>query len=721
MKLFQRILSSLSFFIIVMLLFLLFFQNKVSLPPSMQAVGRMHPLLLHLPIGLLVISFILWIGKRNIEATSFQKIFILVLQVTAFTASLTALMGFFLSREGGYDENILLKHKVLGIITAILSYALLLIYQSNPEKKFLFGTAVTLSLLAMVIGSHYGSTLTHGEGFVWQPLRGEEEIEEQEITDSSSLFAAAVRPILKSKCFSCHNERKAKGELIMTTEEKILEGGKNGPIWKSGDALNSHIIQNIDLPEEDKKHMPPKGKPQLSEDERDFLFAWIQSGADMKTPLKSYSDDDTLKILASKFIRLPDEQVERKYVFAAAPLSLLEKLSGAFCSVFPLSQNSPALQADFFVREKFDRNKLDELSKVKEQLVVLNLGNMPVTDADMKTINQFTNLEKLILNNSSITNNGLNEIKKLKKLRSLSLAGTKIDKGAAQSFLQLDSLKEVFIWNTNISAAEAEELQKQNKRIVLNRGYVPDDNEILTLTPPAIKNEEFILNANETIELKHQVPGVTIRYTNDGTDPDSTSSPVYGGPISTAGFTMIKAKAVRTGWYSSPIAAFSFFKKGLRPTRAEFINQPNEKFKGEGITTLTDAKKGLAESHSDAAWLGFREKPFAALFYFDTAQTISSITISYDKSVQAYLMPPVEIEIWGGDDKNKLKLLKKAFPKQPTKEEKDALMIEGIKLDIDPSAYKCFKIIAKNVTKLPAWHPGKGDKGWLFIDEIFFN
>lgn len=721
MKLFQRILSSLSFFIIVMLLFLLFFQSKVSLPPSMQAVGRMHPLLLHLPIGLLVISFILWIGKKNIEAESFQKIFVLVLQVTAFTASLTALMGFFLSREGGYDENILLKHKVLGIITAILSYALLVIYQSDPEKKFLFGTAVTLSLIVMVAGSHFGSTLTHGEGFVLQPLQGEEEIEEQKITDSSSLFAAAVRPILKSKCFSCHNERKAKGELIMTTEDKILAGGKNGPIWKSGDALNSHIIQNINLPEEDKKHMPPKGKPQLSQDETDFLFAWIQSGADMKRPLKSYSDDDTLKILASKFIRLPDEQVEKEYSFAAAPFSLLEKLSGAFCSVRPLSQHSPALQADFFVREKFDRNKLDELSKVKEQLVVLNLGNMPVTDADMKTIGQFTNLEKLILNNSSITNNGLNEIKKLKKLRSLSLAGTKVDKDAALSFVQLDSLKEVFIWNTNISVADAEELQKQNKKLIFNRGYVPDDNEILTLTPPAIKNEEFILNGDEKIQLKHAVPGVTIRYTTDGSDPDSTSSPVYNGPISANSFTMVKTRAVRTGWYSSPTAAFSFFKKGFRPTRGELINQPNEKYKGEGAVTLTDSKKGLAESHSDATWLGFREKPFAALFYFDTAQPISSISISYNKSVQAYLMPPVEIQIWGGENKNKLKLLKKALPKQPTKDEKDAVMVEGIKLDIGPSAYKCFKIIATNVSKLPAWHPGKGDKGWLFIDEVFFN
>ena len=163
---------------------------------------------------------------------------------------------------------------------------------------------------------------------------------------------------------------------------------------------------------------------------------------------------------------------------------------------------------------------------------------MPVTDADMKTINQFTNLEKLVLNNSLITNNALSEIKKLKNLRSLSLAGTKIDKNAAQSFSQLDSLKEVFIWNTNISATEADELQKQNKKIRFDRGYIPDENEILTLTPPIVKNEEFILTANEKIELKHQIAGVTIRYTTDGTDPDSTTSPIYNGPISADGFTI---------------------------------------------------------------------------------------------------------------------------------------------------------------------------------------
>jgi Planctomycete cytochrome C. len=165
----------------------------------------------------------------------------------------------------------------------------------------------------------------------------------------------------------------------MTTEEKILEGGKNGPIWKSGDALNSHIIEKINLPEEEKKHMPPTGKPQLSQEQIDLLFAWIQAGADMKKTMKDYADDDTVKVLAAKFIHLPKEETEKTYSFAAAPASTIQKLSGAFCSVFPLSQNSPALQADFFVREKFDRKKLEDLLKVKEQLVVLNLGNMPVT------------------------------------------------------------------------------------------------------------------------------------------------------------------------------------------------------------------------------------------------------------------------------------------------------------------------------------------------------
>ena len=554
-----------------------------------------------------------------------------------------------------------------------------------------------------------------------QPVRGEKEMEEEKITDSSTLFAAAVRPILKSKCFSCHNEKKAKGGLVMTTEEKLLTGGKNGPVWKPGNALNSHIIQNINLPEEEKKHMPPKDKPQLSREEAELIFAWIQAGADMKKTIKDYAEGDTIRSLAARFVHLPKENEEKKYLFAAADVSTIRQLNGPFCSVFPLSQNSQALQADFFVKEKFDRKKLEELLKVKEQLVVLNLDNMPVTDDDMKMIYQFSNLEKLLLNNSLITNNGLKEMGKLKKLQSLSLSGTMIDKNTATWFSQADSLKEVFVWNTKISAADAAELQKQNGKINFNTGYVPDEKEILVLTPPLVKNDEFILNEQEKIILKHQVPGVIIRYSLDGTEPDSISAAEYKEPITVNGFTTLKTRAAKTGWYSSPVLSFSFFKKGAKPSSAELINAPNEKYKGEGPATLIDSKKGLAESFNDAAWLGFREKPFEAFFYFDTVKTISSISISYNENVQSYLLPPEYVEVWAGDEKNKLKFIKKTTPLQPTEKEKNVVRNGGIKIDFPPSTFKVYKIVAKNVSKLPKWHPGKGDKAWVFIDEIFFN
>jgi uncharacterized membrane protein len=721
MKLFQRILSNLSFFILVMLLFLLLFQNKVSLPPVLQATGRTHPLLLHLPIGFIILSFILWLFRKQVDAAAFEKMFVLVLHIAAFTAVLTALLGFFLSKEEGYDIELLLKHKFLGVTTAIFSYLLLLLYPRAPGKKKIFGGALTLTLAAIIFGSHFGSVLTHGEDFVWTPLQ-KEEAENEIITGSSTLFSAAVRPILKSKCFSCHNERKAKGGLVMTSEEKILAGGKNGPAWKAGDAQNSRLIQNINRPEEEKKHMPPKGKPQLTPDEMDFLFAWIEAGADMKKRLNEYDDNDTLKILASRFIRQTAEVVEEKqYAFKAASFSLVQKLNDPFCSVFPLSQNSPALQADFFVREKFDRNKLQELLKVKEQLVNLNLGNMPAMDEDMKTVSSFTHLEKLNLNNTAISNKGLEEIKKLKMLQSLSLAGTKVDKNAAPLFAQLDSLKEVFTWNSGISPADAAALQRQYKKIHFNSGYVPGEKEILFLTPPSVKNEEFVLAENERIELKHAVPGVTIRYTTDGSIPDSSSSPVYKEAIEADRNMVVKARAVKPGWYSSPVAEFSFFKKGRKPTNAELINPPDEKYKGEGEKTLIDGKLGAAENFNDAAWLGFREKPFAAWFYFAEEPVIGRICIRYNKSIPSYLLPPAEVEVWGGYDKIKMKLLKKVSPWPATKEELNAVKAETVMIEIPPSSFRYYKVVAKNLLRLPAWHPGKGDRAWVFIDEIFFN
>ena len=39
-------------------------------------------------------------------------------------------------------------------------------------------------------------------------------------TDAEKLFALKVKPLLKQKCFSCHNDEDLKGDLVMTSAGK---------------------------------------------------------------------------------------------------------------------------------------------------------------------------------------------------------------------------------------------------------------------------------------------------------------------------------------------------------------------------------------------------------------------------------------------------------------------------------------------------------------------
>ena len=96
---------------------------------------------------------------------------------------------------------------------------------------------------------------------------------------------------------SCHNSKKAKGELVMETQQLLMKGGKNGALWDTTDANMSLILQRIHLPEEEKKHMPPTGKPQLNEQELTILYNWIKRGANFKIKVNELEPTDKLRCI----------------------------------------------------------------------------------------------------------------------------------------------------------------------------------------------------------------------------------------------------------------------------------------------------------------------------------------------------------------------------------------------------------------------------------------
>lgn len=80
--------------------------------------------------------------------------------------------------------------------------------------------------------------------------------------------------LLKAECFVCHNQEKKKGGLVLTSRERLLEGGDNGVVVVSGkpeaSSLAKALVKDAD------PHMPPK--KQLSDAQIKVLRDWIKGG-----------------------------------------------------------------------------------------------------------------------------------------------------------------------------------------------------------------------------------------------------------------------------------------------------------------------------------------------------------------------------------------------------------------------------------------------------------
>ncbi len=69
---------------------------------------------------------------------------------------------------------------------------------------------------------------------------------------------------------------------------------------------------------------------------------------------------------------------------------------------------------------------------------------------------------------------------------------------------------------------------------------------------------------------------------------------------------------------------------------------------------------------------------------------------------------------------DKLKLL--GTQKPPVPKEKDPGNEDKLyDFDFGPTKVKYLKVVAVPLEKIPAWHKNKGNRGWVFMDEVLVN
>ncbi|MFZ6009783.1 MAG: c-type cytochrome domain-containing protein [Bacteroidota bacterium] len=699
----------------VFIVFLLLFQNYLVIPTWLQVIGRMHPLFLHFPIVIILLAVTLIFYKASAGNKIPEEISKGLLLLGALSASVTVIMGLFLSFEDDYTGCILHWHKWFGIGVALLAsllYYYIAGYYPLKFSRILGG----LTALCLILAGHFGAELTHGQDFLLAPVMPEKIVRQVSLQEAM-IYQDIIAPIIDQKCVSCHNPEKAKGNLILTSEEGWKKGGKSGKLFEAGDPDASLLIKRMLLPEDDKKHMPPKGKTPLTQSDMDVLYHWVKSGGDMTKKLIDLHPKDTFRVLLEQHAQLADP-VE-VYNFSAADDETIKKLNTAYRGVAPLAANSPAVAVTIFNASAYSPKLLEELMPIQRQIVHLNLNRLPVKDDDVRIIARFENLRRLNLNFTDVTGTTLTELKALKHLSVISLSSNKIEARYLASLSALPELKRLYIWNAALSENEITDLRKKLNGVVIESGYVADKGKALRLTPPRIENEKKIFATEFTVSISHPVKGVTIRYTTDGTDPDSIRGVIYKGPIPSAeAVTAIKARAFKDGWYGSDVSTASFYKTAFEPDTVILVTSPDKRYTAKGAMTLMDHESGDVNYGSREGWLGFRDGMDMRV-EFGKPVLMEQVTLSTNCDIPAYIFPARRIQVWGGKDKTNLVLLSTIYPQQPDRYVETKQIGLACQFKQQPISY--LKIVAEPVPKLPAWHQGKGEKGWLFVDEVLFN
>lgn len=701
--------------------FLLVFESELKIPVYLQPIGRLHTLLLHFPIVLLLLAMFMEFFRFQAslhENKTYLQLTEYLLLVGALSAGITVIMGIFLAKEPGYGGGDLYWHRWLGVSTYVLAALIYWIRNKNwYQATIAKSTSIGMALLLVLVG-HFGGNLTHGGNFVLEPL-----IKSQSVPlEEAVVFQDVVQPILEKKCVACHNPDKIKGELLLTDAKSMAKGGKTGPLWVAGKPELSLLIQRAHLSIDDKKHMPPIGRPQLSDDELQLLTWWVKEKASFTKKVVDLASNDSLRIFSTKLLASAGPQ-EEVYDFPEADEETIQKLSNEYRTIMLFAKDSPALSVNFFNKAQYKAQKLEELKEIKEQVVTLSLAKMPVQNSDLAYLKDLEHLHTLNLNFTDITEAGLKELNGLKELMVLSLSGTKLKAaGLANSLKAIPNLKKVYVWDAGLSREDIQILQKQVKGIQVIGGFQDDGSNPLKLNPPQVKNPSTIFDEFIMAQLGHPIKGVEIRYTTDGSIPDSAQSPVFAGNLRLNQNTSIRARAFKPGWKGSDEAIFDFYRGHFKPDSAVLLTPLNRVHQAAGAKTFFDGRLGTFNANSPAwanNWAGVRNNDLVLVSMFKQAIPLSSVELRIMVETQTGIFPPELVEVWGASVENQWKLITKFKPIIPKENFPHTLPLIGTKFKT--ANVKYIKIVAKPLEKIPAWHPAKDKRALFLVDEMFFN
>jgi len=413
--------------------------------------GHLHPLIVHLPIGFLLLAILFELASYFRQYQHLKSAVSFTLFLGFVSAIVACVSGYVLSLTGDYDFQRLGNHKLAGIFVAIVSGLLFLMTTAQfikilPIPRLTFSSLCIVLFVSLMYTGHQGGNLTHGSDYISLTVLMAEQREKPTTVEDAFLFEDVVHPLLIKRCSQCHRASKQKGKLSMQSLSTLQKGGKTGPAVVGGKLTESELYKRITLDPSHEKFMPADGKTPLTKGEVNVIKWWIEKGMAMEgKTIGEMKNVEGIKSSAAVFLGLIETEDANELAASSG-----REVNADIPLVFNMALADSLRKKGVNVRVMLHRPVMLDVTLPPgfDKKIDFIVSDLKAIARNVIWLNLSANLEKLRLEKNPIGDGVCNQLTGLHHLEAVNLNETRITSACIKKLKQMPALKRVYSWKT---------------------------------------------------------------------------------------------------------------------------------------------------------------------------------------------------------------------------------------------------------------------------------
>jgi len=224
-----------------------------------------------------------------------------------------------------------------------------------------------------------------------------------------------------------------------------------------------------------------------------------------------------------------------------------------------------------------------------------------------------------------------------------------------------------------------------------------------------------VFDRSATVTLRSTSPNARIRYTLDGTEPGRDST-LYTAPFTIDKTTTVKAVVMGEGGAARSLVAEATLHKKPNDWNVRLFSKYNRQYTGGGDEGLIDGIRGTT-NFASGEWQGYQGQDFVVVIDLKKPTEIKQLGGGFLQVARSWIWMPTRVEFEVSDDHQNWRKVAEIKTDLPA-EDMTPTIREYVQ-NISPVRARYVRVTARNLGKIPAWHPGAGGEAFIFVDEIF--